>query len=50
LRRFGGAEFAGEENERQRNFRGCKMQDWKMTDNVAGVENAGRTDRYPDDG
>ena len=37
----GGAEFAGQENDGQRNFRGWKLQDWKMTDKSAGVENAG---------
>ena len=53
----GGAEFTGQENDGQRNFRGWKLQDWKMTDKsaglgwkmqdwnmtdkVAGVENAG---------
>jgi len=27
--RAGGAEFAGQENDGQRNFRGWKLQDWK---------------------
>jgi len=35
----GGAEFAGQENDGQRNFRG--LQDWKMTDKSAGLENVG---------
>jgi len=37
----GGAEFAGQENEGRRNFRGWKMQDLKRTDKSAGLENAG---------
>jgi len=37
----GDAEFAGPENDGQRNFKGWKLQDWKMTDKSAGVENAG---------
>jgi len=36
----GGAEFAGQENDGQRNFRGWKLQKWEMTDESAGLENA----------
>jgi len=40
--RSGGAGFAGQENDGQRNFRGWKLQDCKMTDKSAGLENAGQ--------
>jgi len=33
---YGGAEFAGQVSDGQRNFRGWKFQDWKMTDKVQG--------------
>jgi len=35
----GGAEFAGQENDGQRNFRGWKLQNWKMTDKSAARKN-----------
>jgi len=38
-----GAEFAAQENEGQRNFRGWKMQDWKLTDKSAAGKNVGHT-------
>ena len=52
----GGAEFAGPENDEQKKIKDWKMQDlenggpnrragkcrtWKMTDQIAGLENAG---------
>ena len=37
----GGAEFAGQENEGQRNFRGWKMQDSKLTDKSAAGQKCG---------
>ena len=45
----GGAEFAGPENDGPKKIKDWKMQDlendgrkrWKMTDQIAGLENAG---------
>ena len=37
----GVAEFAGQENEGQRNFWGWKMQDWKLTDKSAAGKKCG---------
>ena len=34
-------EIAGLENDGQKCIQGWKMQNWNMTDKVAGVENAG---------
>jgi len=37
----GGAEFAGPENDGPKKIKDWKMQDLKMTDQIAGLENAG---------
>ena len=42
IHRWGGADFAGQENDGQRNFKGWKLQDWKMMDKSAGLENDGQ--------
>ena len=36
----GGAEFAGPENDGPKMIKDWKMQDLKMTDQIAGLENA----------